>query len=81
MPLAARVAMVGAASGPSGALLTIFGASVAGSILGILLIPLRGGSLRDTLPFGCFLAPCAVAGLLWGGALVDAYFRAVLAPG
>jgi len=74
------MAMVGAFTGPVGVLFTLFGASVLGAAIGLALIPLRGRSLQDTLPFGCFLAPTAVAAMLWARDAVDAYLRLVL-PG
>jgi len=74
------MAMVGAFTGPLGVLFTLFAASLVGACVGLALIPLRGRSLRDTLPFGCFLAPAAVAALLYGRQAVTAYFRIVL-PG
>ena len=73
------MAMVGAFTGPFGVLLTIFAASLVGALVGVLLIPLRGGSLRDTLPFGCFLAPAALGALLLGRQVAEAYMR-VLVP-
>jgi leader peptidase (prepilin peptidase)/N-methyltransferase len=60
------MAMVGAFTGPIGVLFTIFAASIVGAVVGLALIPLRGRSLRDALPFGCFLAPAAFAGMLAG---------------
>ncbi len=74
------MAMVGAFTGPTGVLVTLFGASITGAVIGVALIPLRGGSMRDTLPFGCFLAPAAAIALLWGDDLVGAYLR-LLTPG
>jgi leader peptidase (prepilin peptidase)/N-methyltransferase len=68
------MAMVGAFAGPYGVLFTIFGASLVGAVVGLMLIPLRGRSLQSTLPFGCFLAPAALAGLLIGRQAVEAYF-------
>ena len=69
------MAMVGAFTGPRGVLFTLFAASVAGALVGVALIPLRGRSLKDTLPFGCFLAPAALAALLWARPAVEAYLR------
>jgi leader peptidase (prepilin peptidase) / N-methyltransferase len=69
------MAMVGAFTGPRGVLLTLLVASVAGAAVGLALIPLRGRSLRDTLPFGCFLAPAAFVALLEAGRATDAYLR------
>jgi leader peptidase (prepilin peptidase)/N-methyltransferase len=68
------MAMVGAFSGPLGVLFTIFAASVGGAVIGLLLIPLGGRSMQDKLPFGCFLAPAALAALLYGQQAVRAYF-------
>jgi len=75
------LAFVGAFAGPRGALFTIFLGSVLGAVVGVLRIPLRGGSLRDTLPFGCFLAPSAIAALLFARRVFAAYFDLVLPPG
>ena len=68
------MAMVGAFAGPAGVLFTIFAASVAGAVIGLLMIPLGGRSLQDKLPFGCFLAPAALASILVGRSAFDAYF-------
>jgi len=68
------MAMVGAFTGPAGVLFTIFAASLVGALIGLLLIPLRGGSMKDKLPFGCFLAPAALVALLYGHQAIDAYF-------
>ena len=72
------MAMVGAFTGPWGVLFTIFCASLIGAIVGVALIPLRGRTLQHTLPFGCFLAPAALAALLIGRRAVDAYFGLLL---
>ncbi len=72
------MAMVGAFTGPWGVLFTIFVASLVGALVGLALIPLRGRSLSDALPFGCFLAPAALAALLVGRRAVEAYFSIML---
>ena len=74
------MAMVGAFAGPAGVLFTLFAASIAGALVGIALIPLRGRSMKDTLPFGCFLAPAALAALLWGRRALEAYLSLVRPP-
>ncbi len=74
------MAMVGAFTGPAGVLFTIFAGSLVGALFGIALIPLRGRSMQDTLPFGCFLAPAALAAMLVGRQAVEAYFK-LLMPG
>jgi len=74
------MSMVGAFTGPVGVLFTLLVASLAGAAVGLALIPLRGRTMKDALPFGCFLAPAAAAALLYGKQAFDAYFRLV-APG
>jgi leader peptidase (prepilin peptidase)/N-methyltransferase len=74
------MAMVGAFTGPLGVLFTLFAGSIAGAAVGLALIPLRGKDLTDTLPFGCFLAPAALAALLVGRQAVAAYL-AYAVPG
>jgi leader peptidase (prepilin peptidase)/N-methyltransferase len=72
------MAMVGAFTGPAGVLFTIFAASLGGAAVGLLLIPLRGRSLQDKLPFGCFLAPAALAALLVGRDAVRSYVALIV---
>jgi leader peptidase (prepilin peptidase)/N-methyltransferase len=74
------MAMVGAFTGPKGVLFTLFVASLLGAVVGLSLIPLRGRTLKDTLPFGCFLAPAAFAALVVGSRAVEAYLALVIPP-
>ena len=67
------MAMVGAFTGPAGVAVTLFAASVVGASTGLALIPLKGKTLQNALPFGCFLAPAALVALLWGRRAVAAY--------
>jgi leader peptidase (prepilin peptidase)/N-methyltransferase len=67
------MALVGAFTGPAGVAVTLFAASVVGAVVGLALIPLKGKTLQNTLPFGCFLAPAALAALFWGRRAVAAY--------
>jgi len=67
------MAMVGAFTGPSGVAVTLFAASVVGAAAGLALVAAKGKSLQATLPFGCFLAPAAMAALLWGRRAVEGY--------
>jgi len=69
------MAFVGAVTGPYGVAVTIFGASIVGAVVGLALIPLRGRTMKDMLPFGCFLAPAAVVALLAGRRLVESYLQ------
>jgi leader peptidase (prepilin peptidase)/N-methyltransferase len=71
------MAMVGAFGGPYAVLFTLIVASVVGAAFGLALIPLRGRSLSDALPFGCFLAPAALAALLVGRRAIEAYLHFV----
>ena len=72
------IAMVGAFTGPAGVLFTVFAASLFGAVIGLLLITLRGGSLQGKLPFGCFLAPSALAALFLARPVAAAYFGLVV---
>jgi leader peptidase (prepilin peptidase)/N-methyltransferase len=74
------MAMVGAFTGPFGVLMTIFAGSVGGAVTGLLMVPLRGRSLQDALPFGCFLAPAAMASLLYSGRVWTIYARILVPP-
>ncbi len=67
------MALVGAFTGPAGVAVTLFAASIVGAVTGLALIPLKGKTLQNALPFGCFLAPAALAALLWGRRAVVAY--------
>lgn len=67
--------MVGAFLGPAGVLLTVLLGSVAGSLVGLLLIAARRGSLQLRLPFGVFLALGGIAALFFGRDLVESYRR------
>ena len=72
------MAMVGAFAGPYGVLITIFGGSLVGAVVGIALVPLAGRSLQDTLPFGCFLAPAALIALLFGRQIAEFYLGIII---
>lgn len=65
--------MVGAFLGWQLTLLTIFVGSLLGSVIGILLIGLRGRSMKTQIPFGVFLGPAAIIALLIGQPLIAWY--------
>jgi leader peptidase (prepilin peptidase) / N-methyltransferase len=67
------MALVGAFTGPAGVAVTLFAASVVGAAVGLALIPLQRKTLQNALPFGCFLAPAAMAALLWGRWAIESY--------
>ncbi len=66
-------AMMGAFLGAAGVFGAIFLASLAGSIFGAFLIARGQGSRRTAIPFGTFLAPSAIALLLYGEDLYSWY--------
>src|SRR5262249_18953362 len=62
--------MVGAFLGWQLTIVTIFFAACGGSIVGLLLILLRGGSMKTAIPFGVFLGPSAIVSLAVGERVV-----------
>jgi leader peptidase (prepilin peptidase)/N-methyltransferase len=50
-------------------------ASVAGAVIGILMIVLGRRERNVPIPFGPFLAIAGIVAMLWGNALVDYYLR------
>jgi leader peptidase (prepilin peptidase)/N-methyltransferase len=66
-------ALLGAFLGVGGVFLTIFLASLAGSLIGGLMIATGRGTVKTALPFGAFLAPIGVFVLFFGPALVGWY--------
>ncbi len=65
--------MIGAFLGSWGVFLTVFFASVLGSLVGLFLILARRGGLRTAIPFGVFLAIGAVAAYFFGVPLLSGY--------
>ncbi|MCI0485308.1 MAG: prepilin peptidase [Blastocatellia bacterium] len=65
--------MVGAFLGWQQTLLTIFIASLIGSVVGVLLIKLKGGTMKMEIPFGVFLGPAAIIVLFVGHELITWY--------
>jgi len=67
------LAMIGAFLGWKLALVTLMMASIAGSVVGLLLIVSRRGTMKDALPFGTFLALGAAAAATVGPAALAWY--------
>ncbi|HVG22438.1 MAG TPA: prepilin peptidase [Blastocatellia bacterium] len=67
--------MVGAFLGWQLTMLTIFMASLLGSVIGVLLISMRGGNMKMEIPFGVFLGPSAILSLFIGQGLIDWYLK------
>jgi leader peptidase (prepilin peptidase)/N-methyltransferase len=57
-------------------MLTTFAGSLIGSIVGIMLILVKGRSWGSKLPFGPYLAVGAVVSLFWGQELLMWYLNA-----
>jgi leader peptidase (prepilin peptidase)/N-methyltransferase len=67
------MAMVGAFLDFRLALLTIFIGSVLGGIVGIGVMRKSSKGMKASVPFGVFLSPAAIAAMLWGDSLINAY--------
>jgi leader peptidase (prepilin peptidase) / N-methyltransferase len=69
------LAMIGAFIGWKLMLVTLMMASLAGAVIGLLLIVTRRGGLKYALPFGTFLALGAALAATVGSSLLDWYLR------
>ena len=67
------LAMIGAFLGWKLVLVTLVFSSVAGSIIGLVVIAIRKGGLKYALPYGTFLALGALVASLAGEAIVNWY--------
>jgi leader peptidase (prepilin peptidase)/N-methyltransferase len=67
------LAMIGAFLGWKLVLVTLVLSSVAGSLIGMLVIALRRGDMKYALPYGTFLALGALAASLVGDRIVAWY--------
>ena len=63
--------MVGAWAGWRGMLLTLFGASVVASAIGLALIACRVIGRRQPIPFGPFLSICGYAVYIYGDRMLE----------
>jgi leader peptidase (prepilin peptidase)/N-methyltransferase len=70
------MAMVGGLLGWKGVLLTTFVGSLFGSVIGVLLIMLKGREWGSRIPFGPYLALGALISLFWGLDIFRWYFHA-----
>jgi len=66
---------IGAFLGWKLALFTLMAASFSGALLGAVFMLRHKKDSQYRLPFGTFLAPCAVFALLWGDTLIRAYLN------
>ena len=67
------LAMIGAFLGWKAVILTILLSSFIGSVVGILIILVKGKDFKYAIPFGPFLAAGAVISLGWGGRIIGWY--------
>jgi leader peptidase (prepilin peptidase)/N-methyltransferase len=67
--------MLGSVLGWKGVIMTTFTASLTGSIVGIMLMVLRGKGRKTKIPFGPFLALGALVSLLFGQELLGLYLH------
>jgi len=66
-------AMLGAFLGWQGMLLAVLLASVAGTVVGLGAVALRGRDMRHALPLGTFLAGCGIAVVFFGDTVLAWY--------
>jgi len=69
------LAMIGAFLGWPATLMTLMMGSIAGSLVGMLVLALRRGDMKYALPFGTFLAMGAALSATVGPHLLDWYLR------
>lgn len=67
------LAMIGTFLGWKDVILTVLISSFIGSIMGIVIITLKGKDFKYAIPFGPFLALGAVISLFWGKDLISWY--------
>lgn len=68
------LAMIGAFLGWDAVVLTILLGSLVGSIIGIMIMALKGKDFKYAIPFGPFLSLGAVTALFYGEGIVKWYF-------
>jgi len=68
------VAALGAFLGVAGILMTIFIASLTGSIIGLISLALKKRGFREQIPFGPYLAFGALIAFFWGQEIMNFYF-------
>ncbi len=71
------LAMIGSFTGWKGVVVTIIGGSLAGSVVGLVLMAVAGKDRRYALPFGPFLAGGALFHILYGEELIVWYLALV----
>jgi len=65
--------VIGAFLGWKAVILTIFLSSLIGSIVGVLVMILKGKDFKYAIPFGPFLSLGAILSLFWGEQIVRWY--------
>lgn len=72
------LAWIGAVLGWKSVIFVLLGSSVLGSVVGLLVAVQTKGGLKTKIPFGPYLAVCAVLYSLVGDELIDWYLRVFL---
>jgi leader peptidase (prepilin peptidase) / N-methyltransferase len=67
------LAMIGAFLGWKLVLITLVLSSIAGSVIGVIVIALRRGDMKYALPFGTFLSLAGLVASLYGEAMANWY--------
>lgn len=68
------LAMIGAMIGWKGVLFTIYAASATGTAVGVLLMLVKGKSIKFAIPFGPFLSIGAITYIFLGELIIERYF-------
>lgn len=69
------LAMIGALCGWQGVLFTIFTSSLAGTVVGMVIMAMQKKNMKLALPFGPFLSMGAIVYLFFGPELVAWYLN------
>jgi len=71
------LAMIGALLGWEGVVFTIFAASLLGTLVGIIVMLLKGRNLKFAIPFGPFLSIGAMSYVFFGEKVLSWYFHLI----
>lgn len=71
------LAMIGAFTGWQGVIFTVFAASAAGTVIGLILMAAAGRNMKFAVPFGPFLSFAAIVYLFFGEAVIYWYLYGI----
>ena len=72
------LAMIGAFTGYKGVFFTIFAASMMGTVIGFMVIMIKGKNMKYAVPFGPFLSAGALIFVFWGNAIINIYLNLLI---